>query len=77
MTGIMLPAGSERARLHQEESHMSGKTGKEGTGTSARRRDSRKGTQNLQGQTRGQFERDPKRRRGQYTGAGNSGLTKK
>ena len=29
------------------------------------------------GQTRGQFERDPKKRKGQYTGAGDSALTKK
>jgi hypothetical protein len=28
-------------------------------------------------QTVGQFERDPKRRTGQYTGAGNPALTKK
>jgi len=29
------------------------------------------------GQTRGQFERDPKGRRGQYTAAGDSAITKK
>lgn len=31
----------------------------------------------LVAQTRGQFERDPKGRKGQYTGAGESALTKK
>jgi hypothetical protein len=30
-----------------------------------------------EGQTRGQFERDPKGRKGQYTDAGGSALTKK
>jgi hypothetical protein len=30
-----------------------------------------------QGQTRGQYERDPKGRKGQYTGAGDSALVKK
>jgi hypothetical protein len=37
----------------------------------------KKGSKILQEQTKGQNERDPKGRKGQYTGAGDSALTKK
>jgi hypothetical protein len=48
---------------------MAKKTVKRGTTANASRKDS--------GQTRGQFERDASGRKGQFTGAGDSALTKK